>query len=123
MRPCVVPQHSGMKKLGVGQTPKWPERLTTAPERLKNIQGSGGSSKFNSDTRAWRESVKYYKQLVPEFKDKVIRNVMDMYTAFGGFAAALKDDPVWVMNVVSSYATNTLGVVFDRGLIGTYNDW
>lgn len=67
--------------------------------------------------------MKYYKQLVPEFKNKVIRNVMDMYTSFGGFAAALKDDPVWVMNVVSSYATNTLGVVYDRGLIGTYNDW
>jgi len=118
MRPCVVPQYSGMN-----QTPKWPERLTTAPERLKIIQGSGGSNKFKSDTRAWRESVKYYKQLVPEFKDKVIRNVMDMYTSFGGFAAALNDDPVWVMNVVSSYATNTLGVVYDRGLIGTYNDW
>jgi hypothetical protein len=112
-----------MKKLGVGQTPKWPERLTTAPERLKIIHASGGSNKFNSDTRAWRESVKYYKQLVPEFKNNVIRNVMDMYTSFGGFAAALNDDPVWVMNVVSSYATNTLGVVYDRGLIGTYNDW
>lgn len=136
MRPCVVPQHSGMKKLGVGQTPKWPERLTTAPERLKIIQASGGSnsevnsklnskliSMFNSDSRAWRESVKYYKQLVPEFKNNGIRNVMDMYTSFGGFAAALNDDPVWVMNVVSSYATNTLGVVYDRGLIGTYNDW
>jgi hypothetical protein len=48
---------------------------------------------------------------------------MDMYTQFGGFAAALNDDPVWVMNVVSSYATNTLGIVYDRGLIGTYTDW
>ncbi|KAF3543669.1 hypothetical protein DY000_02008897 [Brassica cretica] len=33
------------------------------------------------------------------------------------------DDRLWVMNVVSSYAANTLPVVFDRGLIGTYHDW
>jgi len=48
---------------------------------------------------------------------------MDMNTAYGGLAAALIDDPLWVMNVVSSYAANTLAVVFDRGLIGTYHDW
>jgi hypothetical protein len=48
---------------------------------------------------------------------------MDMYTQFGGFAAALIDDPVWVMNVVSSYAANTLGIIYDRGLIGTVSDW
>jgi hypothetical protein len=27
------------------------------------------------------------------------------------------------MNVVSSYSPNTLPVVFDRGLIGTFHDW
>ncbi|KAG5222824.1 methyltransferase [Salix suchowensis] len=50
-------------------------------------------------------------------------NVMDMNTVYGGFAAAVIDDPLWVMNVVSSYAANTLPVVFDRGLIGTFHDW
>jgi hypothetical protein len=48
---------------------------------------------------------------------------MDMNTKYGGFAAALINDPVWVMNVVSSYAANSLGVIYDRGLIGTVNDW
>jgi hypothetical protein len=48
---------------------------------------------------------------------------MDMYTTFGGYGAALIKDPVWVMNVVSSYAANTLGVVYDRGLVGTVHDW
>ncbi|KAJ8556404.1 hypothetical protein K7X08_029795 [Anisodus acutangulus] len=48
---------------------------------------------------------------------------MDMNTLYGGFAAAVVDDPLWVMNVVSSYAPNTLPVVYDRGLIGTLHDW
>jgi hypothetical protein len=52
-----------------------------------------------------------------------MRNIMDMNTVYGGFAAAVIDDPLWVMNVVSSYAANTLPVVFDRGLIGTFHDW
>jgi hypothetical protein len=58
-----------------------------------------------------------------ELKSEQIRNVMDMYTTFGGYGAALIKDPVWVMNVVSSYAANTLGVVYDRGLVGTVHDW
>lgn len=123
MRPCIVPQDEDMTKLGVGQTPKWPDRLITPPERLKNIQGVGGTNQFVTDSRMWVERLEHYKTLTPEFKGNSIRNVMDMYTKFGGFAAALKDDPVWVMNVVSSYATNTLGVIYDRGLIGTYHDW
>jgi len=48
---------------------------------------------------------------------------MDMNTLYGGFAAALIDDPVWVMNVVSTYSPNSLSVIYDRGLIGTFNDW
>ncbi|PKI48366.1 hypothetical protein CRG98_031219 [Punica granatum] len=48
---------------------------------------------------------------------------MDMNTVYGGFAVALVEDPLWVMNAVSSYAANTLPVFYDRGLIGTYHDW
>jgi hypothetical protein len=47
-----------------------------------------------------------------------------MNAHLGGFAAALVDDPVWVMNVVPVQAKmNTLGVIFQRGLIGTYQNW
>ncbi|KAK2450770.1 putative methyltransferase PMT16 [Trifolium repens] len=36
----------------------------------------------------------------------------------------LIDDPVWVMNNVPVEAKiNTLGVVYERGLIGTYQNW
>jgi len=48
---------------------------------------------------------------------------MDMNTVYGGFAASIIKDPVWVMNVVSSYGPNSLGVVYDRGLIGVNHDW
>jgi hypothetical protein len=39
------------------------------------------------------------------------------------FAAALASQPVWVMNVVPVDASNTLPVIFDRGLFGIYHDW
>ena len=49
---------------------------------------------------------------------------MDMNAGIGSFAAALVKFPAWVMNVVPFNAKeNTLGVVFERGLIGTYMDW
>lgn len=50
--------------------------------------------------------------------------MLDMNSYLGGFAAALVDDPVWVMNVVPVEAEiNTLGVIYERGLIGTYQNW
>ncbi|GJM92185.1 hypothetical protein PR202_ga08625 [Eleusine coracana subsp. coracana] len=49
---------------------------------------------------------------------------MDMNAAFGGFAAAMSKYPIWVMNVVPAYvANNTLGIIYERGLVGTYMDW
>ena len=42
----------------------------------------------------------------------------------GGFAAALIDDLVWVMNIVPVAAkVNTLGAIYKRGVIGTYMNW
>ncbi|KAG8476881.1 hypothetical protein CXB51_031120 [Gossypium anomalum] len=49
--------------------------------------------------------------------------ISDVPGGSGGLAAALVDDPLWIMNVVSSYAPNTLLVVYDRDLIGNYHDW
>ncbi|VAI78138.1 unnamed protein product [Triticum turgidum subsp. durum] len=39
------------------------------------------------------------------------------------FAAALRDQKVWVMNVVNVDAPDTLPIIFDRGLFGMYHDW
>ncbi|KAI9088908.1 hypothetical protein K1719_029187 [Acacia pycnantha] len=41
----------------------------------------------------------------------------------GGFAAALESPNSWVMNVVPTIAQDTLGVIYERGLIGIYHDW
>ena len=39
------------------------------------------------------------------------------------FATALIAQPVWVMNVIPITEPDTLPIIFDRGLIGTYHDW
>ncbi|CAM8883080.1 unnamed protein product [Rhodiola kirilowii] len=122
LRPCVVVPSPKIKKLALGAIPKWPERLHSSPERIANAQG-GNSNAFKHDDSKWKARVTHYKKLLPDLGTDNIRNVMDMNTVYGGFAAAVISDPLWVMNVVSSYAENTLPVVYDRGLIGTYHDW
>lgn len=52
-----------------------------------------------------------------------IRNVMDMNSNLGGFAAALHDKDVWVMNVAPINVSAKLKIIYDRGLIGTTHDW
>ncbi|KAK4801340.1 hypothetical protein SAY86_021827 [Trapa natans] len=122
LRSCVVVPIPKHKKISLMSVPKWPDRLHAASERISEVHG-GSSSALKQDDGNWKARVKYYKKLLPAMGTDKIRNVMDMNTVYGGFAAALIEDPLWVMNVVSSYAANTLGVVYDRGLIGTYHDW
>ncbi|KAI4327972.1 hypothetical protein L6164_020374 [Bauhinia variegata] len=122
LRACAVVPNPKLKKSSLTTISKWPGRLHAAPERLASVQG-GNVGTFNHDDKKWKKRVEHYKKLLPDLGTSKIRNVMDMNTAYGGFAAALIDDPIWVMNVVSSYGPNTLPVVFDRGLIGTFNDW
>ncbi|KAK4786779.1 hypothetical protein SAY86_010612 [Trapa natans] len=122
LQSCVVVPNQKHKKTSLTSVPKWPDRLHTAPERIMEIhRGSAGALK--QDDNKWKASLEYYKKLLPAIGTDKIRNVMDMNTVYGGLAAALIKEPVWVMNVVSSYAANTLAVVYDRGLIGTYHDW
>lgn len=52
-----------------------------------------------------------------------IRNVMDMNSNLGGFAAALNGKDVWVMNVAPVRVSSRLKIIYDRGLIGTVHDW
>ena len=49
---------------------------------------------------------------------------MDMNAGLGGFVVGLTTDKVWVMNVVPTIAKkNTLGVIYERVLIGIYHHW
>ncbi|KAM4073250.1 hypothetical protein ACJW30_10G004100 [Castanea mollissima] len=102
--------------------PKCDDSLEPDSAWISDAYG-GSANTFKHDDSKWKVRIKHYKKLLPAIGSDKIRNVMDMNTAYGGFAAAVVDDPLWVMNVVSSYALNTLAVVFDRGLIGTYHDW
>ncbi|KAJ6405400.1 hypothetical protein OIU84_013371 [Salix udensis] len=52
-----------------------------------------------------------------------VRNIMDMRAVYGGFAAALKDLKVWVMNIVPIDFADTLPIIYERGLVGMYHDW
>lgn len=83
-----------------------------------------GIDVFEADTRRWARRIAYYKNsLNIKLGTPAIRNVMDMNAFFGGFAAAIRSDPVWVMNVVPARQPSTLAVIYDRGLIGVYHDW
>lgn len=106
----------------VGSIPKWPRRLTEAPARV--AQMGKGSDAFKADTESWMRRVAHYKNsLNLKLGTPAVRNIMDMNAFFGGFAAALVSDPVWVMNVVPPTKPLTLDVIYDRGLVGVYHDW
>lgn len=109
-------------EFAVGMIPKWPARLTKPPARVTVMRN--GVDVFEADTRRWARRVAYYKDsLHLKLGTSAVRNIMDMNAFFGGFAGALKSDPVWVMNVVPSRKPSTLSIIYDRGLIGVYHDW
>lgn len=122
LRSCVTVPSPKLKKLSLKSVPKWPLRLNVAPDRVSDVPG-GSAGTFKHDESKWKVRVKHYKKLVPAIGSDKIRNVMDMNTMYGGLAAQIIEDPVWVMNVVSSYGANTLPVIYDRGLIGANHDW
>ncbi|CBI34642.3 unnamed protein product, partial [Vitis vinifera] len=70
------------------------------------------------------DRVAHYKQIIRGLHQGRYRNVMDMNAYLGGFAAALLKYHVWVMNVIPANSNqDTLGVIYERGFIGTYHDW
>ncbi|GAB2211066.1 hypothetical protein Droror1_Dr00016357 [Drosera rotundifolia] len=101
--------------------PSWPERLIAVPNRLST--GSNAEELFAADTKHWFSLVSdiYMTRLGISWSN--FRNVMDMNAHYGGFAAALVHEPLWVMNVIPVHQSDTLPIIFDRGLIGIYHDW
>ncbi|XP_077213199.1 S-adenosyl-L-methionine-dependent methyltransferases superfamily protein [Tasmannia lanceolata] len=128
--PWYMPLDSCLLQLPVNSSlehnwPKpWPERLSSKPSSVSMEP----SNRFNvesiyEDTDNWATLVSsvYLKDLAINWSS--IQNVMDMNAGYGGFAAALINQPLWVMNVVPVDGADTLPVIFDRGLIGIYHDW
>lgn len=122
LKKCVTRTLSSKGEYAIGKIPKWPARLTKAPSRA--VVTKNGVDVFEADSRRWARRVAYYKSsLNLKLGTSSVRNVMDMNAFFGGFAAALSPDPIWVMNVVPAQKPLTLDVIYDRGLIGVYHDW
>ncbi|OWM88854.1 hypothetical protein CDL15_Pgr020808 [Punica granatum] len=105
----------------------WPRRLRTAPGWLNSSQmgiyGKPAPQDFVTDYEHWKRVVSssYMSQLGISWSG--VRNVMDMRAVYGGFAAALKDLQMWVMNVVNVDSPDTLPIIYERGLFGIYHDW
>ncbi|KAF7820890.1 putative methyltransferase PMT16 [Senna tora] len=128
MQTCLspLPEVPDEEETAGGAVKKWPERLNAIPPRIQKGTIKGVTSgTFQKDSSLWEKRVSYYKQVNNQLgQSGRYRNLLDMNAYLGGFAAALSKDPVWVMNVVPPQAKlNTLGAIFERGLIGTYHDW
>ncbi|XP_062181039.1 probable methyltransferase PMT23 isoform X2 [Phragmites australis] len=100
----------------------WPERLNVKYASVPDDYASN-KEKFDADTKYWKQVVSeiYFNDFPLNWSS--IRNIMDMSAGSGGFAAALINQPLWVMNVVPVGESDTLPVIFNRGLIGAYHDW
>ncbi|RWR89369.1 quasimodo 3 [Cinnamomum micranthum f. kanehirae] len=122
LKKCISKLPSLYGEIAVGFIPNWPDRLKNPPARVTLMKN--GIDLFEADTRRWARRVAFYKKFLKiKLGTSAIRNVMDMNAFFGGFAASLLSDPVWVMNVVPTHKPSTLDVIYDRGLIGVYHDW
>ncbi|XP_057501705.1 probable methyltransferase PMT27 [Actinidia eriantha] len=105
----------------------WPRRVQTPPYWLNKSQmgiyGKPAPVDFTTDFEHWKRVVSktYLSGLGISWNN--VRNIMDMRAVYGGFAAALKDLKVWVLNVVNVDSPDTLPIIFERGLFGIYHDW
>ncbi|KAA0037599.1 putative methyltransferase PMT9 [Cucumis melo var. makuwa] len=122
MQACISRYSAKMhKQKGSGLVP-WPQRLTSAPPRLEEVGVS--AEEFKEDSTVWQLRVaEYWKEMRLVVQRDSIRNVMDMNSNLGGFAAALINKDVWVMNVAPINSSAKLKIVYDRGLLGTVHDW
>ncbi|KAG0503959.1 hypothetical protein HPP92_004031 [Vanilla planifolia] len=106
---------------------QWPQRLEKTPYWLNSSQtgvyGKPAPEDFQEDYKHWKKIIDNSYMNGMGFNWSNIRNVMDMRSVYGGFAAALRDMKVWVMNVVSIDSPDTLPIIYERGLIGIYHDW
>ncbi|KAJ4800781.1 S-adenosyl-L-methionine-dependent methyltransferases superfamily protein [Rhynchospora pubera] len=115
---CLHRVPAAIEERGSDWPAEWPNRLFTYPDWLGDLQG-----RLHADQDHWKAVVEksYLNGLGIDWS--TIRNVMDMKAVYGGFAAALASQKVWVMNVVPVHAPNTLPIIFERGLFGVYHDW
>ncbi|GAB2296594.1 hypothetical protein Dimus_030705 [Dionaea muscipula] len=126
MEGCITPfpEVASQHEVAGGELKKFPARLFAVPPRVANGLVPGVTEEsYQEDNKKWKKHVNAYKSFNKLIGSTRYHNIMDMNAGLGGFAAALESPKVWVMNVVPTIGDNTLGVVYERGLIGIYHDW
>ncbi|KAJ9140451.1 hypothetical protein P3X46_031099 [Hevea brasiliensis] len=127
MEACVTPylETHGPNEVAGAPWQPFQERLNAVPFRISSGSIPGVSVEaYLEDTRLWKKHVNAYKRINKILDSGRYRNIMDMNAGMGGFAAALESPKLWVMNVMPTIAEkDTLGVIYERGLIGIYHDW
>ncbi|XP_008239959.1 PREDICTED: probable methyltransferase PMT2 [Prunus mume] len=127
MELCITPypETSDPNEDAGGAWKPFPERLNALPFRIFSGSIPGVSPEtYQEDNRSWKKHVNAYKRTNKLLDTGRYRNIMDMNAGLGSFAAALDSPKLWVMNVMPTIAEkDTLGVIFERGLIGIYHDW
>ncbi|CAI9112171.1 OLC1v1012577C4 [Oldenlandia corymbosa var. corymbosa] len=127
METCVTPYPETItsEEVSGGELKPFPGRLNSVPPRISSGSIPGVSvDSFHEDNKLWKKHVNAYKKINKLLDSGRYRNVMDMNAGMGSFAAALESSKLWVMNVMPTIADkDTLGVIFERGLIGIYHDW
>ncbi|CAL4896665.1 unnamed protein product [Urochloa decumbens] len=127
LQPCMHRVPTDPSRRGSQWPAQWPDRLAATPYWLSadkvGVYGKPAPADFAADQEHWRKVVQnsYLHGLGIDWKN--VRNVMDMRAVYGGFAAALRDMKVWVMNVVTIDSPDTLPIIYERGLFGMYHDW
>ncbi|KAK4383330.1 putative methyltransferase PMT26 [Sesamum angolense] len=129
-----VPLQACMHKVPIASSERgsqwpeqWPARVDKVPYWLLSsevgVYGKPAPEDFAADYAHWKRVVKksYLNGLGINWS--TVRNVMDMRAVYGGFAAALRELNLWVMNVVPIDAPDTLPIIYERGLFGIYHDW
>lgn len=118
MEACITPIPDG------AQLQKFPERLFAVPPRI--LEGTPGVTEdvYEEDKKLWKKHVDTYKRINKLIGTSRYRNILDMNAGLGSFAAVLDSPGSWVMNVVPTIQErNTLGIIYERGLVGIYHDW
>ncbi|KAF0930170.1 hypothetical protein E2562_030323 [Oryza meyeriana var. granulata] len=107
------------------QLQKFPERLFVIPPRILQGRTPGVTEEiYEEDNKLWKKYASTYKRINKLIGSLRYRNIMDMNAGLGSFAAVLDSPISWVMNVVPTISEkNTLGIIYERGLIGIYHDW
>ncbi|CAL5441566.1 unnamed protein product [Camellia sinensis] len=127
MEVCVspYPATNGPDEVAGGELKPFPDRLNSVPPRIASGSVPGVSvDSFHDDNKLWKKHLNAYKRVNKIIDTGRYRNIMDMNAGLGSFAAAIESPKLWVMNVMPTIAErDTLGVIYERGLIGIYHDW